>query len=84
MTFIEEYKINPLQCDRLIDYFKKANSVGLAKPGISSNGLNREVKASTDLYLGDLEKVGAPFSLWEDYHNELWKFVQDYLSLIHI
>ena len=80
MTFIEEYQSNPQLCDQFVDYFKKADTVGLTKPGISSNGLNREVKASTDLYLGELERIGAPFSLWEEYHSQLWKYVQDYIT----
>ena len=80
MTFIEEYQLDPKLCDDYLEVFKRASSVGLCKPGISSKGLNREVKASTDFYLGDADKIGAPFSLWERYHEQLWRFVQDYIS----
>ncbi len=80
MNFIEEYQLDPKLCDDYLEVFKRASSVGLCKPGVSTKGLNRNVKASTDFYLGDADKIGAPFSLWENYHEQLWRFVQDYIS----
>ena len=71
MTFIEEYQLDPKLCDDYVEVFKRAASVGLCKPSVSTNGLNRNIKASTDFYLGDADKIGAPFSLWEQYHEQL-------------
>ena len=72
MTFIEEYQLDPNLCDEYLEVFKRASSVGLCKPGISSNGLNRKVKESTDFYLCDAVKIGAHYSLWERYNDQLW------------
>tara|TARA_X000000368_G_scaffold387040_1_gene347442 strand:+ start:7219 stop:7779 length:561 start_codon:yes stop_codon:yes gene_type:complete len=80
MNFIEEYQLDPKLCDTYLSLMRQAASVGLTKPGISSNGLNRKVKASTDFFLGDADKLGAPFELWKSYHHELWTFVQDYIT----
>ncbi len=80
-NFIDEYQLSDVRlCDEFLSLFKRANSLGLTMPGVTAKGLNRKVKESTDFFLGDADKIGAPIRLWESYNNELWKFVQDYIS----
>ena len=83
MNFIEEYQLKDNHiCSGFLNIFSLARQAGLCVPGASgpNASIQPETKKSTDFWLGNANKIGAPISIWEQYHEELWKFVNDYIT----
>jgi hypothetical protein len=83
-TFIEEYQLSDLTiCDSLLRLFWDAHDKKLTYPGKSgpAGRSQPDVKKSTDFWLQDADKVGPPEKYrWDHYHNELNKFIDEYLE----
>ena len=83
-TFIDEFQLSDLTlCDSLLKMFDDAHDRGLTFAGQSgAMGQARpEIKASTDFWLNDCDKLGPPEKYrWPEYQAELNGFIDLYLD----
>ena len=83
-TFIDEFQLTDLTlCDEIIKMFNDAHDRGLTFAGQSgAMGQARpEIKASTDFWLNDCDKLGPPEKYrWPEYQAELNGFIDQYLE----
>ena len=83
-TFIDEFQLSDLTlCDSLLKMFDDAHDRGLTFAGQSgAMGQARpEIKASTDFWLNDCDKLGPPEKYrWPEYQAELNGFIDQYLE----
>jgi hypothetical protein len=83
-TFIDEFQLSDLTlCDSLLKMFDDAHDRGLTFAGQSgAMGQARpEIKASTDFWLNDCDKLGPPEKYrWPEYQAELNGFIDIYLD----
>ena len=83
-TFIDEFQLTDLTlCDSIIKMFDDAHDRGLTFAGQSgAMGQARpEIKASTDFWLNDCDKLGPPEKYrWPEYQAELNGFIDLYLE----
>ena len=83
-TFIDEFQLTDLSlCDEIIKMFDDAHDRGLTFAGQSgAMGQARpEIKASTDFWLNDCDKLGPPEKYrWPEYQAELNGFIDQYLE----
>ena len=83
-TFIDEFQLTDLTlCDEIIKMFNDAHDRGLTFAGQSgAMGQARpEIKASTDFWLNDCDKLGPPEKYrWPEYQAELNGFIDIYLD----
>ena len=83
-TFIDEFQLTDLTlCDSIIKMFDDAHDRGLTFAGQSgAMGQARpEIKASTDFWLNDCDKLGPPEKYrWPEYQAELNGFIDLYLD----
>ena len=83
-TFIDEFQLTDLTlCDSIIKMFDDAHDRGLTFAGQSgAMGQARpEIKASTDFWLNDCDKLGPPEKYrWPEYQAELNGFIDQYLE----
>ena len=83
-TFIDEFQLSDLTlCDSILKMFDDAHDRGLTFAGQSgAMGQARpEIKASTDFWLNDCDKLGPPEKYrWPEYQAELNGFIDLYLD----
>ena len=83
-TFIDEFQISDLTlCDSLLQLYNDAHDRGMTFAGQSgAMGQARpEIKASTDFWLNDCDKLGPPEKYrWPEYQAELNGFIDLYLD----
>ena len=83
-TFIDEFQLSDLTlCDELLRMFGDAHDRGLTFAGqAGAMGQARpEIKASTDFWLNDCDKLGPPEKYrWPEYQAELNGFIDLYLD----
>ena len=83
-TFIDEFQISDLTlCDSLLELYNDAHDRGMTFAGQSgAMGQARpEIKASTDFWLNDCDKLGPPEKYrWPEYQAELNGFIDLYLD----
>ena len=83
-TFIDEFQISDLTlCDSLLQLYNDAHDRGMTFAGQSgAMGQARpEIKASTDFWLNDCDKLGPPEKYrWPEYQAELNGFIDIYLD----
>ena len=83
-TFIDEFQLSDLTlCDSILKMFDDAHDRGLTFAGQSgAQGQARpEIKASTDFWLNDCDKLGPPEKYrWPEYQAELNGFIDLYLD----
>ena len=83
-TFIDEFQLTDLSlCDEIIKMFDDAHDRGLTFAGQSgAMGQARpEIKASTDFWLNDCDKLGPPEKYrWPEFQAELNGFIDQYLE----
>ena len=83
-TFIDEFQLSDLTlCDSILKMFDDAHDRGLTFAGQSgAMGQARpEIKASTDFWLNDCDKLGPPEKYrWPEYQAELNGFIDIYLD----
>ena len=83
-TFIDEFQLSDLTlCDSILKMFDDAHDRGLTFAGQSgAMGQARpEIKASTDFWLNDCDKLGPPEKYrWPEYQAELNGFIDQYLE----
>ena len=83
-TFIDEFQLSDLTlCDEILRMFGDAHDRGLTFAGQSgAMGQARpEIKASTDFWLNDCDKLGPPEKYrWPEYQAELNGFIDLYLD----
>ena len=83
-TFIDEFQISDLTlCDSLLELYNDAHDRGMTFAGQSgAMGQARpEIKASTDFWLNDCDKLGPPEKYrWPEFQAELNGFIDQYLE----
>lgn len=83
-TFIDEFQISDLTlCDSLLQLYNDAHDRGMTFAGQSgAMGQARpEIKASTDFWLNDCDKLGPPEKYrWPEFQAELNGFIDQYLE----
>ena len=83
-TFIDEFQISDLTlCDSLLELYNDAHDRGMTFAGQSgAMGQARpEIKASTDFWLNDCDKLGPPEKYrWPEFQAELNGFIDIYLD----
>ena len=83
-TFIDEFQLSDLTlCDEILRMFGDAHDRGLTFAGqAGAMGQARpEIKASTDFWLNDCDKLGPPEKYrWPEYQAELNGFIDLYLD----
>lgn len=80
MKFIKKHSktVSDLFCDKIIDIFNK--NEWDQKPGVSSNGLNKKVKDSTDLNL-TMDLDGVTSETFRDLFSFIEQPIIDYLNM---
>ena len=78
-TFIGSWTIEPLSlCDELITYFDE--NIGKQKTGITSEGINRDVKDRVDIRIAPNELNLPGNELFNTYIDNLFTCYKDYLT----
>ena len=78
-TFIGSWTMSPLStCDGLIDYFELNKNK--QKQGVTGDGINLDVKNSTDIKIKPKDMKLPGNEIFEEYFHNLYSCYQDYVT----